>query len=138
MIKISKNLKIFVILFTVYTLVFRYILYLSIIHHNHTLTWSTSIIYGIVIYLTAFLLGKADNLKSGRLSLGFKYHLAVYIIYNTIAILWYLSGYLRYESLKIIFIIILFWGLGLLLHVFQNLKNHKETIRGVPKDEIFN
>jgi len=138
MITITKNLKIFSILFIFYTIIFRYFLSLSISNHYQTLMWTIAITYGIAIFITAFMLGKSEDVNIGVIYLGFKYHLMTYVIFNVIGLLWYLLGFAsKYENFSHVLILVLAWGIGLLIHFLFSLLSSKNSIKGVPKEDIF-
>lgn len=134
----TKNLKIFGFLFIFYTIIFRYFLSLSISNHDQILMWATAIIYGVTIFITALLLGKSEDIHIGVIYLGFKYHLMTYVIFNVLAILWYSLGFAsKYEDFRHVLILIVAWGIGLLIHFLFSLFSSKNTIKGVPKEDIF-
>ncbi len=138
MINLSKNLKIFSLLFVFYTLCFRYFLSLSITSHNGTMQWSTAIIYGLLIFITAWILGKNEDITIGIIDLGFKYHFVTYVIFNTIALLWHFSEFSsNYETVEYVVLVIITWGILLAIHLFFHLIARKNTIKGVPGDQIF-
>ena len=73
MFSLTKNLKIFAALFFFYTIIFRYFLSYSITNQMPILKWTVAIIYGIIIFFTAFMLGKSEVVNTGVIYLGFKY-----------------------------------------------------------------
>ncbi len=138
MFKLSRNLKVFSMLFIFYTIGFRYFLSLSITNHNNLILWATAIIYFIIIVITAWISGKTDDITTGIIDLGFKYHLMTYIIFNIIALLWHSLGFSSpYETFRYIFLIITLWGLILFIHLLYHLLTRKNAIKGIPKEEIF-
>ncbi len=138
MISITKNLKIFSILFFLYTIIFRYLLSHSITNNEPTLKWIAAIIYGILIFITAFMLGKSENISTGVIYVGFKYHLFSYIIFNLIALLWYAMKFSsKYENINFVLIVIGIWGAIVLLHFIFTLLSSKSAVKGIPKEDIF-
>jgi hypothetical protein len=135
---LTKNLKIFGVLFIFYTIVFRYFLSLSISNHNQIMMWATAILYGVTIFMTAWMLGKSEDIRVGFIYLGFKYHLMTYVIFNGIALLWYSLGFAsKYEKISHVLILIAAWGIGLLIHFLVSLLYGKNAIKGIPKEDIF-
>ncbi|NQT27368.1 2TM domain-containing protein [candidate division KSB1 bacterium] len=138
MFKLSRNLKIFSVLFILYTIGFRYFLSLSITNHNHVMLWATAIIYGVTIFITAFVLGKSEDINIGVIYLGFKYHLMTYVIFNVIALLLHSLGFVsQYEDFSHFLLLLVAWGIGLLIHFLFSQLSSKNAIKGVPKEDIF-
>ncbi|MEE4311151.1 MAG: hypothetical protein V2J62_04725 [candidate division KSB1 bacterium] len=138
MIKLSRNLKIFSLLFILYTISFRYFLSLSITNHNHVVQWATAIIYGVTIFITALVLGKSEDINIGVIYLGFKYHLMTYVIFNVITLLWHSLGFVsQYEDFSRVLLLLVVWGIGLLIHFLLSQHSSKNAIKGVPKEDIF-
>ncbi|MCK5022287.1 MAG: 2TM domain-containing protein [Candidatus Pacebacteria bacterium] len=138
MFSLTKNLKIFAALFFFYTIIFRYFLSYSITNQMPILKWIVAIIYGIIIFFTAFMLGKSEVVNTGVIYLGFKYHLISYLIFNIFGIAWnVLELSSKYEDFSHALLIMGIWGIFLLIHLLLSLLLSKNAIKGIPQDDIF-
>jgi hypothetical protein len=100
--------------------------------------WASAIIYGVSIFITAFMLGKSEDIHIGVIYLGFKYHLMTYVIFNGVTFLWHSLGFAsKHEDFSHVLILIIAWGIGLLIHFLFSLLSSKNAIKGIPKEDIF-
>jgi hypothetical protein len=100
--------------------------------------WLVAVAYAVLVFITGWIFGKRDNLSLPLYDIGFRFHLATYIISNLIAEIWHLSGLQSdYESIRTVHLTILFWGIGLLIHFIIYLITRKNAIKGIKKSEIF-
>lgn len=85
-----------------------------------------------------WVFGKRDNLNLPLYDVGFRFHLATYVICNLIGEIWYLLDLQSdYEKIRTIHLTALFWGIGLLIHFIIYLITRKDAIKGIKKSEIF-
>jgi len=70
--------------------------------------------------------------------IGFRFHLATYIICNIIAEVWFLFNMQsEYEDVRTVHLTAIFWGIGLLIHLIIYLATRKNAIKGIKKSDIF-
>lgn len=135
---LTKNLVLFSISLTILTLLFRFSL--STILHSQQFNgvWIIAILYGIIAFILGWIFGKRDYLILPLYDIGFRFHLATYLICNLIAEIWFLLGLQSdYEKIKSVHLTTIFWGIGLLIHLIIYLITRKNTIKGLDKSEIF-
>lgn len=136
---INKYFVWFALLFTIYTVLFRYFLSNSLNKHEFSLLWLYAIVYGILIIVTSWYLGKADGIKNFLFNSGFRFHFTSYVIWGVVSELWFVLGFSsKYESVSTVHLTLLFWGLGVLLHFIISLILRKNTIKGIHKSDVFN
>lgn len=134
----TKNLIRFAITFALFTLTFRYVLSYLLEEKMFTLVWATAAFFMILFFGTGWFYGKKDHKELPIYDIGFRFHLATYVIFNTISEFWFLLGLQSsYESIKMVHYTAIFWGIGLLAHLIFYLMTRKNTINGLNKNEIF-
>ena len=135
---ISKNLIAFSIGLIVFTIAFRFSLSSMLQNRLFSSVWIVAAIYGIFIFIIGWIFGKKDKLYLPLYDIGFRFHLATYIICNLIAEGWYLIGLQsEYENARTVHLTAIFWGIGLLIHFIIYLFTRKNAIKGIKKSEIF-
>jgi hypothetical protein len=103
-----------------------------------TWAWVIAVIYGILIFATAWHLAKNDYDSHLFSDIGFRLHLLTYLVCNIIAETWFLLDLQSsHESIWTVHLTAIFWGIGLMIHFVLFLIARKNTIRGIDKSEIF-
>lgn len=134
----TRQLIIFAMLMAAYTLIFRIGLSWCIGHETWILLGALSLIYGVTIFFTAFFLGRSDAQENPFFDLGLRFHVTSYLVWGAVSFGWfYLGNPHKYEHVTDILHPLLYWGFILMLHTLIFLIARKNTIRGIPKDEIF-
>ena len=134
----TKHLLIYAGLMALYTLAFRIGLSYCIGHSAWVLLGAAAIVYGIVIFFTAWLLGKAENMRNSFFDLGFRMHLTTYLVFTAVSLGWfYLGNPHPRERIQDILQVLIIWGVIVVIHIIVFLITRKNTIRGIRKDEIF-
>lgn len=135
---ITKNLIIFSIGLIIFTLIFRYALSSMLENRMFTGIWVLTVAYALCIFIIGWIFGKRDRLTLPLYDIGFRFHLATYLICNLIAEMWYNLGLQsQYENIKAIHLTVIIWGVFLLIHLFLYFISRKNAIRGIKKSEIF-
>lgn len=120
------------------TILFRIVLSNLVALEKYQLTIYTGIIYGIVIFISAWIFGKKDRLTLNLYDIGFRFHSTTYIICNLVGQIWVIFNLTaENESTKSINMMAIYWGLGLILHLIIFLLTRKHAIKGIKKSEIF-
>ena len=88
------------------------------------------------MFLVGWYFGTKDVKENEVHDIGFRYHLATYILCIGIG---YGVHYLGWnaESLRAMTITAISWGIGLLVHFIFYLIEQRKTIKGYAKDEIY-
>lgn len=134
----SKQLGLFAALFAVYTIAFRYLLSNSLQNEQYKIVWVYAVLYGLIIFITAWNLGKADGMKKIFFDAGLRFHVTNYLIFGIISELWFLLGFNSdKESAAVVHYTMIFWGIGLILHFVIFLLLRRNTIRGIQRSDIF-
>jgi magnesium-transporting ATPase (P-type) len=135
---ITKNLLAFSIGLVVLTIAFRFSLSTMLQNRLFGSVWIVATIYGILIFIIGWIFGKKDKMNLPLYDIGFRFHLATYIICNIIAEVWYLFGMQsEYENVRTVHLTAIFWGIGLLIHLIIYLATRKNAIKGIKKSDIF-
>jgi len=134
----TKQLGLFALLFSIYTIAFRYLLSNSLQYERYSIIWVYAALYGVVIFITAWFLGKADGMKRIFFDAGLRFHVINYLCFGIISELWFILGFNSdKESISTIHYTMIFWGLGLILHFIIFLRLRRYTIRGIMRSDIF-
>jgi uncharacterized membrane protein AbrB (regulator of aidB expression) len=118
------------------TVVFRYALNLSISVDSWLLSLLFSVVYFCLMFLCGWYFGKRDSVENNVYDIGFRYHVATYVLCVGISYVFYYMGW-NTESLNSMTITAISWGVGLLVHFILFLVEQRKTIKGYVKDEIF-
>lgn len=120
---LTRNQSIFSLCLVLQSIIFFSLLYRFLDHgaYNHVII--ASLIFGVTLFLTGFLLGYRDK-ATGRFSLGFGYHLITYLIVNLIGAIFLVDHIgMGFRSGLIIATNLTFWGIGLAVHYFFAKRN---------------
>ena len=130
----SQNLKYFSGLTLIFSVIFFYYLYSSLLIGSYGKIWIYAILFGTALFVSGLILGSKDSVRNSRQDLGFQYHLMTFVIVNSVGIISILIT-LGFSIQNFItgILSILFWALGLIVHYYFSLK----TIKGIDKREIF-
>ncbi len=102
------------------------------------LPWIFGLGYFFFNFFIAWIFGKKDYEYLPLNDIGFRFHIITYFLFNIVSILWFLFGFhSKYESLKNVYYIALFWGVGLLIHFKFYLVEKNNSIKGLRKEDIF-
>lgn len=135
---VTSNLLKFAIIFALGSILFRFGLSWAITNHKVFEIWIFASLYFILNFSIGWFFGKKYYESFPLYDIGFRFHLATYVIFNIIAELWFLFGLQsRFENVKIVHQIAIFWGIFLLLHFIIYLFPGKNAIKGLDKSEIF-
>ena len=135
---LSLNQQRFAAAFFILTVLLQAAITILLNAKEFTLVWLTIPFYIVPVFLAGWYLGKKDNEILPLAITGFKFHLLTYIIANGIAMAKHLLGLASiYEKLGTVYLTIIFWGLGLLLHFVLFLIVRRSSIKGIDKSEIF-
>jgi len=70
---------------------------------SYSVVWIYAAVYALVIFITAWNLGKADNLKSYIFDAGLKFHVVTFFFLGLISELWFVLGFAAAnESIKVV------------------------------------
>jgi len=100
--------------------------------------WIVAALYAISVFMIGLVFGIKDKQTLPLYDIGFRFHLTTYLVCNLIAELWYALGLQSdYEKISTVHSIVIFWGIGLLIHFIIYLITRKNAIKGIKKTEIF-
>ena len=88
------------------------------------------------MFLLGWYIGGKDEAENGIHDIGFRFHLATYVICIGVGIGAHYIGWYT-EPLKAMAITAISWGIGLLIHFIFFLIAQKSTIKGYAREEIF-
>jgi hypothetical protein len=134
----SRNLLLFAFLLLVYTLLFRFGLGSLLTAEKYGLVAIISVLYGAIIFVTAWTTGRRDGKENFLFDAGFRWNMTTYVVWGVASEAWFLLGLQsKHESIRVVHITLLIWGVFLLLHFILFLILRRRTIKGVHKMDIF-
>lgn len=135
---VSKNLLIFAVLLLLYTLLFRFGLGRLLDAEKWTWVIIIAILYGAMIFVTAWMTGSRDGKENFIFDAGFRWNFTTFLVWGIASEAWFLLGFgSDHESIRVVHITLLIWSGFLLLHLILFLILRKRTIKGVHKTDIF-
>ena len=135
---ISRNLLLFAMLLLLYTLAFRFGLSTLLTAEKWTWVVLISVLYGAMIFVTAWMTGKRDGMQNFLFDAGFRWNLTTYIVWGAASEAWFLLGlHSVYETIRIVHITLLIWSGFLVFHLILFLILRRRTIKGIHKTNIF-
>lgn len=135
---ITPYLIVFSLTITLLTLVFRISLSYCIANELVSLTMLASFIYGALMFASGWFFGMKDREYLPIFDIGFRFHLAAYIIHNVISFLWLGLGFSsKEESFKVLYSIVGYWSVLIIIHFVFFYLARKRTIGSLNKDDIF-
>ncbi len=134
----SKQFSLFLLAMAIYTLVFRMCLSHFLTNSNPIAAGISSIVYGIIIFFTAFFLGKSDGQKNAYFDIGLRWNIGSMIIWTIVSLAWFYFGKpAQYEFAVQILSALFIWGIIAIIHVGLFLWIRRKTIKGIHRSEIF-
>ena len=135
---ITRNLLLFALLLFIYTLLFRFGLGALLTAEKYGLVAIISILYGGIIFVTAWMTGRRDGRENFLFDAGFRWNMTTFVVWGVASEAWFLLGlHSAYENIRVVHITLLIWSGFLLLHFLLFLILRKRTIKGVHKTDIF-
>ena len=134
MMHLTRNLWIFATSFAVYSIVFHQLLSRTLDAGRHEQIWMIATGYGVLTFLTALLLGRFDSVRASRGVLAFQYNLITFAVSVLVWVAWSALGLAAVEVRSTTYLLGMgFWGLGVFVHYLSS----RNTVKGIPKKEIF-
>jgi hypothetical protein len=135
---ISRNLLAFATLLLIYTVLFRFGLNRLLTAEKWIWVMVISVIYGAMIFVTAWMTGRRDGKENFLFDAGFRWNLTTFIVWGAASEAWFLLGlHSAYESIRVVHITLLTWSGFLILHFMLFLILRRRTIKGIHKTDIF-
>lgn len=131
---LTKNVKIHIALALLCTFLFRIAIHYAKAYENFGSIHYFIVAYAGILIITSFILSFND--KESRIDKGFSYHAINFIFANHIWLFWVIEGfnpYLKYYYIKVS-VMMFAWLIILAIHF---IVSRKGTIKGVPKEELF-
>lgn len=119
----TRNQRIFALCTVLQSVPFFYFLNQFLDHGAFGHVIMVSLIFGLALFITGFLLGHRDK-GQGRFSLGFGYHLITYLIVNLMGAI-FLVNYtgVDFRGGLVMGGNLIFWGIGLVVHYLFERKD---------------
>lgn len=94
--------------------------------------------YGLSMFFSGFYFGKKDGTYLPIYDIGFRFHLATFVVHNVVSALWLLSGNASVkESINQLLVSAGIWGVFLLIHFIVYLRLRKHSIDDLDKSDLF-
>jgi hypothetical protein len=134
----TANLMYFAISFFLGAIAFHYGLSYSLESNYFDLVWILAIFYFFFNFLIGWHFGKKDYESIPLNDVGFRFHFVTYFLFNSISMLWFSLGLnSQYESLRVVYLIAIFWGIILIIHFILYLLERRKSINGLSKEDLF-
>ncbi|WP_134088094.1 hypothetical protein [Olivibacter sp. XZL3] len=89
-------------------------------------------------FASGWFFGRKDANFLPLYDIGFRFHLATYVIYHGISLLWFaLALNAKQETIDSLYRSLLLWGFFLAIHFIFYLRTRKDTIKNLSKDDLF-
>ena len=135
---ITKNLIAYAILLLIYSVIFRYTLSSLLEAEKFIPAMISGVVYGVLIFITAWILGKAHTIRKFVFDAGLGFNVTTYIVWGLVSELWFILGYnSKYENIRSVHYTLIIWGVFLIIHFLIYWRLRSRTIKGVLKSEIF-
>lgn len=135
---VTKNLLYFAVLFFIGAILFRYALSYSIEYRMFLQVWGVGLAYFFYNFFIGWYFGKRDYEDLPLYDIGFRFHFTTYLLHNSVSLMWFHMGFQsKYESISVVYLTALFWGIGLLIHYALYLRARRNTINGINREDIF-
>lgn len=135
---LTKNLMYFMVFFSIGAIVFRSSLSYFLENRTYSLVWIIAIIYFFFNAFLGWFFGKRDYETLPLYDIGFRFHFATYLLFNTVSILWFLFGFnSHFESVKVVYLTAIIWGFFIIVHFVFFLITRRNAVLGIEKSEIF-
>lgn len=120
------------------TILFRHFLSASIAVHSSGRIIVTAVVYGLCMFLSGFYFGGKESRRLPISDVGFRFHLATYIVVIGVSELWFVLGLnAPGETVTGTNYTALIWGVLLVLHFVYFLIARRHTIKYIDKRELF-
>jgi malonate transporter len=97
-----------------------------------------SVLYGGIIFVTAWMTGRRDGRENFLFDAGFRWNMTTFVVWGVASEAWFLLGlHSAHETIRVVHITLLIWSFFLLLHFLLFLILRRRTIKGVHKMDIF-
>lgn len=136
---ITFNLLKFTSTALILTIIFRYGLSTSLTNEMFLAVFICAAVYGILMFLSGSYFGKKEYYEDLPIyDIGFRFHLATYLVHNLISLFWFLLGFeSSYENVSTIYITAIIWGVFLVIHLIYYISIRKSSIKNLDKNDIF-
>lgn len=135
---ITPNIIKFVIVAAFLTVIFRYTLTYGINHNSNLVVVFSALLYAVAMALSGWSFGKKDRGFLPIYDLGFRFHLATYLVHNTVSELWFAFGFSsKNENIMVIHAIAIIWGIFFIGHLIFFLWTRRNAINGLDREALF-
>jgi hypothetical protein len=135
---ITPNLIKFTVTATILTLLFRVSLSYGIAHTSNIITILAALLYTVAMFITGWTFGNKDRAYLPIYDVGFRFHLATYLVHNTLSELWFIfNGNAQQEQIITVHSTAVIWGIFLIGHFIFFLLSRKNAIGYLNKEDVF-
>ena len=135
---ITHNLTKFAITATILTILFRYSLTYGIENNTNFIIFLSALLYALAMFVSGWTFGKKDREYLPIYDVGFRFHLATYLIHNILSELWFVRGFnSKNENITVIHSTAIIWGIFLIIHFLIFFWTRKNSINNLDKEDLF-
>ena len=135
--KQNQNLFGFILIITLWNVLFRFTLSSLLENEN----WNYVFLPPVIFFFAMYFSGRYFGMKQWRhlpIDQSFKYHLSTFSVFFVVSYGFYFGNLLsEHEPRAILDYTLLFWGLGLIVHYIKFRQCSKTSIKGINRDQIF-
>jgi|AntAceMinimDraft_12_1070368.scaffolds.fasta_scaffold233873_1 hypothetical protein len=135
---ITKNLVIHAVIFLLASFLFRYLISLSLSNGYFSGVWIVAAVYFLSLTLMIWKFSILDKKHLPLYDLGFRFHVATYIVWVFASYTWFMFGNLStHENMIQLHISSIIWFVILGVHFAIFRLTRKKSFKGLKKSEIF-
>jgi hypothetical protein len=128
----------FIIAATLLTLLFRYSLSYFLMTDQPMWVLLVASVYGLGMFISGLFFGRKEGEYLPIYDIGFRFHLATFVVHNVISCLWLLYGKTSAkENINQLLISAGIWGVFLIMHLIVYLRLRKQSINDLDKNDLF-
>lgn len=135
---LTKNLVIHSVIFLIASFLFRYLISWSLISEYFNGVWIVAAAYFVSVFVLTWWFSILDKEQLPYYDVGFRFHLATFVIWLLVSHLWFAYGKLSpHEHIIQLHISSAIWAVFVLIHFVAFWVTRKNAIKGLKKTDLF-
>jgi L-asparagine transporter-like permease len=135
---ITKNLLIHSVIFLLASFLFRYLMSWSLSKGYFNGVWIVSAVYFLTLTVMIWRFSILDKKHLPLYDLGFRFHVATFIVWLLVSLIWFEFGSISaHEHIIQVYIASIIWLVILLIHFIVYRLTRKKSFKGLKKSDIF-
>lgn len=135
---ITKNLLIHSVIFLLASFLFRYLMSWSLSNGYFNGVWIVSAVYFLTLTVMIWRFSILDKKHLPLYDLGFRFHVATFIVWLLVSLIWFEFGSISaHEHIIQVYIASIIWLAVLLINFIVYRLTRKKSFKGLKKSDIF-